>query len=63
MINLGAAEEDFNGTLNCFNGREDKEEEELLSEVIALQRRNGQEEIDDEELLRQAIALSLEDCK
>ena len=61
-FHLGAAEKDFNRTLNRFNGRED-EKEELLSQATALQGRDDQEEIDEEELLRKAIALSLEEWK
>ena len=45
----------------CLVGYEDdKEEEELLRQAIALSEEN-EEENDEEELLRQAIALSLED--
>ena len=47
--------------MKSFVDNEDEnEEEELLSEAIALSEGNEKED-DEEELLRQAIALSLED--
>ena len=52
ILPLGEPEEDFRDVGN------DDEEEELLSQAIALSEEN---ENDEEELLRQAIALSLED--
>ena len=59
ILTLGEAEqEDFREATSCLLGNKDEnnEEEEPLSEAIALSDEN-----DEEELLRQAIAMSLED--
>ena len=58
-LDLGDAEAEM---VNCVvvNKDEQNEEEELLSQAIALSEENKKEN-DEEELLRQAIALSLED--
>ena len=54
ILFLGDAEKDLVGN------KDEKEEEELLSQAIALSEEDEREN-DEEELLRQAIALSLED--
>ena len=60
-MTLGEAGEDFRGPTTCLFCEEDeKEEDELLSQAIALSEENETEN-DEEELLRRAIALSLED--
>ena len=46
--------------MSLVGNKVEKEEEELLSQAIALSEENEKEN-DEEELLRQAIALSLED--
>ena len=58
-MTLGEAERFFRETAFC---NKDENEEELLSQAIALSEEN-EEETDEEELLRQAIALSLEAFK
>ena len=52
---------DVSESTPCLVGNKDqKEDEELLRQAIALSEENEDED-DEEELLRQAIALSLED--
>ena len=53
-MTLGEAEKDF----SLIDNKDEKDEEELFSQVIALSEENDNEE-DEVELLRQAIALSL----
>ena len=60
-LTLGKAEGDFRESTICLVvSKDQKEDEELLSQAIALSEENDNEE-DEEELLRQAIAMSLED--
>jgi len=57
----GEAQTDISESTPCLaDNKDQKEDEELLRQALALSEEN-EKEIDEEELLRQAIALSLED--
>ena len=60
MLTSGGAAGDFReGAASPVGNEDEKEDEELLGQAIALSEEN-EEDKEEEELLRQAIALSLE---